>query len=138
MLDVKGSERPQMERAMSKTFKFSDGLAASGDRLDVRRGRRPAVWSREDLNYAVVAYCKNHSPQQLVEILYHCARVTHPNHVPSYAFGAVIGMIAQEITDRPYEDEVAHRPSLRLRLPAAPTLPRIIPVRNGDKPKDDA
>ena len=99
---------------MSKTFKFSDGLAASGDRLDVRRGRRPAIWSRDDLNYAAVAYCRNHTPQQLVEILYHCARVTHPNHVPSYAFGAVIGMIAQEITDRPSEAEVAHRPPLRL------------------------
>lgn len=121
---------------MSKTFKFSDGHAACGQRFDVRRGGRPAVWTRAELNYAVVAYCRNHSPQQLVEILYHCARVTHPDHVPSYAFGAVMSMIAQEITERPYEEEVAHRPSLRLRLPVAPTLPRIIPVRNLDKPKD--
>ena len=101
---------------MSKTFKFSDGLAASGDRLDARRGRRPAIWNRADLVYAITAYCRNHSPQQLVEILYHCARVTHPDHVPTYAFGAIIGMIAQELADRPHEDEVAHRPSLRLRL----------------------
>jgi hypothetical protein len=61
-----------------------------------------------------------------VEILYHCARVTHPDHVPSHAFGAIIGMIAQEITDRPHEDEVAHRPTLRLPF-----------VHNLDKPKDN-
>jgi hypothetical protein len=42
-------------------------------------------------------------------------------------------MIANELADRPYEDEVAHRPTLR--LPTASTLPRIIPVRNLDKPK---
>lgn len=112
---------------MSKTFKFSDGLAASGDRLDAMRGGRPAIWKRTDLNYAVVAYCRNHSAQQLVEILYHCARVTHPDDVPMYAFGSVMGMIAQEITDRPYEDEVAHRPTLRLPV-----------ARNLDKPKDIA
>ena len=99
---------------MSKTFKFSDGQGASGQRFDVKRGGRQAIWNRTDLNYAVVAYCRNHSPEQLVEILYHCARVTHPDHVPNYAFGAVMGMIAQELTERPYEDEVAHRPTLRL------------------------
>jgi hypothetical protein len=112
---------------MSKTFKFSDGLAAGGQHLDVKRGGRLAVWTRTDLNYAVVAYCRNHSPQDLVEILYACARVTHPDHVPSYAFGAIMGMIAQEITDRPHEEEVAHRPILRLPL-----------ARNLDKPKDIA
>lgn len=115
---------------MIKTFKFSDGLAASKHRLDVKRGGRPAIWSRTDLNYAVVAYCRNHSPQQLVEILYHCARVTHPGHVPSYAFGAVMSMIARELTDRPYEDEVAHRPTLRL-LPNNRHIPYF---RNLDKP----
>lgn len=114
-----------MERAMGKTFKFSDGQGASGQRFDVKRGGRPAIWTRTDLNYAVVAYCRNHSPEQLVEILYHCARVTHPDHVPNYAFGAVMGMIAQELTDRPHEDEVAHRPTLRLPF-----------AHNLGKPKD--
>lgn len=99
---------------MSKTFQFSDGQSANGAWLDVRPGGRPAIWNRNDLNYAVVAYCKTHSPDQLVEILHHCARVTHPDHVPSYAFGAIIGMIAQELADRPSEAEVAHRPPLRL------------------------
>ena len=110
---------------MSKTFKFSDSLG--GHRFDARRGGRASIWSRTDLNYAVVAYCRNHSPDQLVEILYHCARVTHPDHVPSHAFGAIIGMIVQEITDRPHEDEVAHRPTLRLPF-----------VHNLGKPKDIA
>jgi hypothetical protein len=112
---------------MSNTFKFSDGHSASGQPFDVRRGGRPAVWNRNDLNYAIKAYCRNHSPQQLVEILYHCARVIHPTLVPSYAFGAIIGMVAQELTERPYEYEVAHRPQLRLPL-----------ARNLDKPKDHA
>ncbi len=115
---------------MSKTFKFADGHCASGARWDVRRGGRPAVWTRSDLNYAVSAYCRNHTAEQAAEIFYHCCRVKHPDHVPSYAFGTVIAMMVSEMSDRPNEDEVAHRPTLRL-----PTVSRLIPIK---KPKDNA
>ena len=101
---------------MSKTFKFGDGNAPNGARWDIRRGshRPPAVWTRADLNYTFAAYCRTHTADQASEIFYHCARVTHPDHVPNYAFGAVISMMAQELADRPDEAEVEHRPTLRL------------------------
>jgi hypothetical protein len=101
---------------MSKTFKFGDGSAPNGAHLDVRGHRPSAVWTRGDLNYAVQAYCRNHTAEQATEIFYHACRVTHPDHVPDYAFGAVIGLLVVEITDRQYETEVAHRPTLRLPM----------------------
>ncbi len=99
--------------AMNKPFTFGDGQAAGGAKLDARLGKRPAIWTRDDLNYAVRAYCKTHTQQQAVEIFYHCCRVMRPGMVPSYAFGAVIGMMAQELTGRPWAAEASHTPPTR-------------------------
>jgi hypothetical protein len=103
---------------MSKTFKFGDGNAPGGARLDIRRDMRahlrPVVWSRNDLNNAIQAYCRNHTASQASEIFYHVCRVTHPDRIPSYAFGAVIGLLATEMSYRPDEALIEHRPPLRL------------------------
>lgn len=99
---------------MSKTFKFGDGHSAKGSRWDVRRNGRQSIWTREDLYYAVQAFCKTHTPQEAVEIFYQCARVKRPEDVPTYAFGAVIGMLARLLSDRLFEFEIEHRSVLKL------------------------
>jgi hypothetical protein len=110
--------------AMSKTFQFGDGNSPNGAHLDARRSRplnqvregQSATWTRADLYSAVLTYCKTHTKEEATDIFYHCCRAKHPDDVPNYAFGTVIGMMVQEMTDRPHESEVAHRPPV-LRLP---------------------
>lgn len=93
---------------MATTFEFADGGGA--ERVDTRTGRA-ATWTRQDLEYAIVAFCKTHTPQRASDIIYQVCRATHPKAIPTYAFGAVIAAMAKEITGRP------ERGRVNLRLP---------------------
>lgn len=91
---------------MSKTFEYADGGRA--ERFDTATGRC-AAWSKEDLDYTILAFCTNHSAQEASTIFYRVCKVTHPSQIPPYAYGAVIAMMAEVLTRRPYRNEVTER-----------------------------
>ena len=96
---------------MIKIFEFSDGGRA--ERFDTATGR-VATWTREDLDYSILAFCKSHTKEEAQKIFYHCCKVTHPSQIPVYAYGTIIAMIAQIVTQRPDKGAHDERPVLRL------------------------
>jgi hypothetical protein len=105
-----------------KPFEFGDGQSASGSLWDVVHNGRHSVWNREDLFNAIRAFCTFHTDvpetvrskraEDVVGVLYRCCRVTRPEQVPSYAFGAVIGTLTQAMVGaRPNKIQ---QPTLRL------------------------
>ena len=98
-----------MGLAMSTTFEFADGGRA--ERYDTRT-RSVSTWTRPDLDYAILAFCKTHTPQRASEIFYRVCGKTLPSQIPPYAYGTVIAALAKEITGRPFRGE------LNLRLPS--------------------
>lgn len=98
-----------MGLAMSTTFEFADGGRA--EKPDTRTNS-VASWTREDLDYAILAFCKTYTPQRASEIFYRVCGKTHPRQIPPYAYGTIIAALAKEITGRPF------RGALNLRLPS--------------------
>ena len=116
---------------MSKTFEFDDGQ--SRNRYDTRWGR-VSQWTRQEFVYAYNAYSKAKGPRQAASIIQQMCGMADPTLVPSYAFGAIIGVMVQQLTDRDERNHASEYRSNILGRVGRRTRPRLkLPV-----PKDDA
>ena len=102
---------------MSKTFEFDDGQPSGRDsQFDTRSGKIPG-WTRSDFVYAVQAYSKAKGPRQAASIIQQMCGMADPTLVPSYAFGAIIGVIAQQmITERDREHAADYKSNILGRV----------------------
>jgi len=116
---------------MSKTFEFDDGQPCNS--YDTRSGR-VTTWTREEFVYAVNAYSKTKGPRQAAAIIQQICGMADPTMVPSYSFGAIIGIMAQQLTGREERDHASNYRSNILGRVGRRTHPLLkLPA-----PKDDA
>ncbi len=103
---------------MSKTFEFDDGQPCNS--YDTRSGSI-AQWTRSDFVYAVQAYSKTKGPRQAASIIQQICGMADPTLVPSYAFGAIIGVMAQQmITERDREHAADYKSNILGRVGRVP------------------
>ncbi len=103
---------------MSKTFEFDDGQPCNS--YDTRSGSI-AQWTRSDFVYAVQAYSRTKGPRQAASIIQQICGMADPTLVPSYAFGAIIGVMAQQmITERDREHAADYKSNILGRVGRVP------------------
>lgn len=84
--------------------------------------------------YTLNAYIKAKGPRQAVAIIQQLSGMADPTMVPSYTFGAIIGLMAQQLTERTERDYASEYKSKILGRVGRRTRPLLkLPA-----PKDDA
>ena len=86
---------------MSKVFEFDDGQAQNaGTKYDTRPGRKASGWTRAEFLQSLLVYKQTQGVLKTQRLLETVCGHSDPTRVPAYAFGVVMGLMTQGLTDR--------------------------------------